>query len=120
MGVDNIKGYARQLGLILNFKTKAYKQTGGFISMANIYGREWDWQRFWNITAMISIALAIMNLLPIPGLDGGYVVFTLIEMITGRKVNEKVMEVATTIGLVLLLCLMVLVNGNDIFKLFKQ
>jgi regulator of sigma E protease len=120
MGVDNIKGYARQLGLILNFKTKAYKQTGGFISMANIYGKEWDWQRFWSITAMISIALAIMNLLPIPGLDGGYVVFTLIEMVTGRKVNEKVMEVATTIGLVLLLGLMVLVNGNDIFKLFKH
>lgn len=120
LGVDNIKGYARQLGLILDFKTKAYKQTGGFISMANIYGREWDWQRFWSITAMISIALAIMNLLPIPGLDGGYVVFTLIEMITGRKVNEKVMEVATTIGLVLLLCLMVLVNGNDIFKLLKH
>ncbi len=120
LGVDNIKGYARQLGLILNFKTKAYKQTGGFISMANIYGKEWDWQRFWSITAMISIALAIMNLLPIPGLDGGYVVFTLIEMITGRKVNEKVMEVATTIGLVLLLCLMVLVNGNDIFKLLKH
>jgi len=119
LGIDNIKGYWRQLGLILNFKNGAYKQTGGFISMANIYGKVWDWERFWSITAMISIALAIMNLLPIPGLDGGYVVFTLIEMITGRKVNEKVLEVATTIGLVLLLCLMLLVNGNDVFKLFK-
>jgi len=119
LGVESIKGYWRQLGLIVNFKNGAYKQTGGFISMANIYGKTWDWERFWSITAMISIALAIMNLLPIPGLDGGYVVFTMIEMITGRKVNEKVMEVATTIGLVLLLALMVLVNGNDIFKLFK-
>lgn len=119
LGVESIKGYWRQLGLIVNFKNGAYKKTGGFISIAKVYGTEWDWQRFWSITAMISIALAIMNLLPIPGLDGGYVVFTLIEMITGRKVNEKVLEVATTIGLVLLLILMVLVNGNDIFKLFK-
>lgn len=119
LGVESIKGYWKQLGLIVNFKNGAYKQTGGFISMANIYGKSWDWERFWSITAMISIALAIMNLLPIPGLDGGYVVFTLIEMVTGRKVNEKVMEIATTVGLVLLLALMVLVNGNDIFKLFK-
>jgi len=119
MGVNKIKSYWRQLGLIVNFKNKTYKQVGGFASMAKIYGTEWDWQRFWSITAFISIALAIMNLLPIPGLDGGYVVFTLIEMIIGRKVNEKVVEVATTIGLVLLLILMVLVNGHDIFKMFK-
>lgn len=119
MGVDQIKSYWRQLGFIAKFKNGAYKQVGGFASMAQIFGTEWDWFRFWNITAFISIALAIMNLLPIPGLDGGYVVFTLIEMITGRKVNEKVLEVATTIGLVLLLALMILVNGHDIFKLFK-
>lgn len=119
LGIETIKGYWRQLGLMLNFKNGAYKQTGGFISIAKIYGQEWDWLHFWNVTAFISIALAIMNLLPIPGLDGGYVVFTLIEMITGRKVNEKVLEIATTIGLVLLLALMVLVNGHDIFKLFK-
>jgi regulator of sigma E protease len=119
LGVKTIKDYWRQLGLIVNFKNGAYKQTGGFASMAKIYGTEWDWLHFWSITAFISIALAIMNLLPIPGLDGGYVVFTLIEMIIGRKVNEKVVEVATTIGLVLLLILMVLVNGNDILKMFK-
>jgi len=116
LGVETIKGYWRQLGLIVNFKNGAYKQTGGFISIAKIYGTEWDWLHFWSVTAFISIALAIMNLLPIPGLDGGYVLFTLIEMITGRKVNEKVLEVATTIGLVLLLGLMLLANGNDIFK----
>jgi regulator of sigma E protease len=119
LGIESIKGYWRQLGLIVHFKNGAYKQTGGFVSIAKIYGTEWDWLHFWNVTAFLSIALAIMNLLPIPGLDGGYVLFTLIEMITGRKVNEKVLEVATTIGLVILLALMVLVNGHDIFKLFK-
>ena len=119
LSVKKIQGYWRQLGLLVHVKNKAYKQTGGFVSIAKIYGTVWDWERFWNITAFLSIALAIMNLLPIPGLDGGYVVFTLIEMITGRKVNEKVLEIATTIGLVLLLALMVLVNGHDIFKLFK-
>lgn len=116
LGISTIKNYWRNLGLITDFKTGAYKQTGGFISMASIYGDVWDWHRFWNITAFISIALAIMNLLPIPGLDGGYVVFTLYEMITGRKVNEKVMEVLTTIGLVLLLLLMLAVNLNDVVK----
>jgi regulator of sigma E protease len=115
-GIATIKNYWRNLKLITDFKTGAYKQTGGFISMASIYSNAWDWHRFWNITAFISIALAIMNLLPIPGLDGGYVVFTLYEMITGRKVNEKVMEVLTTIGLVLLLLLMLAVNLNDIVK----
>jgi regulator of sigma E protease len=119
LGAEKIKDYWRQLGLIINFKNGTYKQVGGFASMASIYSTSWDWEGFWNITAFISIALAIMNLLPIPGLDGGYVVFTLIEMITGRKVNEKVMEVATTIGLVLLLILMVVVNGNDVLKMFK-
>jgi regulator of sigma E protease len=119
LGIETIQKYWRQLGLIVHFKNGAYKQTGGFASMAKIFGTEWDWLHFWSITAFISIALAIMNLLPIPGLDGGYVVFTLIEMIIGRKVNEKVVEVATTIGLVLLLILMVLVNGNDVLKMFK-
>jgi regulator of sigma E protease len=120
LGVETIKGYWRQLGLLVHFKNGAYKQTGGFVSIAKIYSKSWDWLHFWNVTAFISIALAIMNLLPIPGLDGGYVVFTLIEMVTGRKVNEKVLEIATTIGLVLLLTLMVLVNGHDIFKLFGK
>jgi regulator of sigma E protease len=119
MAMDKLNFYVQQFKLILNPKTGAYKGVGGFDSMRKIYAPEWDWQHFWTVTAFLSIVLAFMNLLPIPGLDGGYVVFTLIEMITGRKVNEKVMEVATTIGLVLLLALMVYANGMDIFRIFK-
>ncbi|MFA6057673.1 MAG: RIP metalloprotease RseP [Taibaiella sp.] len=120
MGVEQLNKYVRQFKLILNFKTGAYKGLGGFASMANVFPQYWNWEVFWSITAFLSIVLAFMNLLPIPGLDGGYVVFTLIEMITGRKVNEKVMEVATTIGLVLLLGLMLYANGMDIFRIFKK
>lgn len=120
MAAEQLNKYVRQFKLILDFKTKAYKGLGGFASMANIFPQEWNWEAFWTITAFLSIVLAFMNLLPIPGLDGGYVVFTLIEMITGRKVNEKVLEVATTIGLVLLLGLMLYANGMDIFRWFKK
>jgi regulator of sigma E protease len=118
MGVEQLNKYVRQFKLILNFKTGAYKGLGGFASMANVFPQTWNWEAFWTITAFLSIVLAFMNLLPIPGLDGGYVVFTLIEMITGRKVNEKVMEVATTIGLILLLGLMLYANGMDVFRGF--
>ncbi|WP_118975325.1 RIP metalloprotease RseP [Taibaiella koreensis] len=120
MAGEQLNKYIRQFRLILDFKTKAYKGLGGFASMANIFPQQWNWEAFWTITAFLSIVLAFMNLLPIPGLDGGYVLFTLIEMITGRKVNEKVLEVATTIGLVLLLGLMLYANGMDIFRIFKK
>jgi regulator of sigma E protease len=79
-----------------------------------------DWQDFLMLTAFVSIILAVMNLLPIPGLDGGYVIFLLFEMLSGKKVSDKVMERATTIGLVLLLGLMLYANGLDIFRLFQK
>lgn len=120
MGVEKVVSYAVQLKLMINPETGAYKGLGGFISIGKIYPPEWNWNHFWQVTAFLSLILAFMNLLPIPGLDGGYVLFTLIEMVTGRKVNEKVLEVATTIGLVLLLILMVYANGMDIFRLFKN
>ncbi len=120
MAMDKLNFYVQQFKLILNPSTGAYKGLGGFVTLTKIYPKDWDWHHFWSVTAFLSIVLAFMNLLPIPGLDGGYVVFTLIEMVTGRKVNEKVMEVATTIGLVLLLVLMVYANGMDIFRLFKD
>lgn len=120
MGIEKVKAYAVQLKLMINPQTGAYKGLGGFISIGKIYPPEWNWQHFWEVTAFLSLILAFMNLLPIPGLDGGYVLFTLIEIVTGRKVNEKVLEVATTIGLVLLLVLMVYANGMDIFRLFKN
>lgn len=120
MGKNKIADYLNQFKLIFNPKTGAYKGVGGFDAMRKIFPTDWNWYSFWQITAFISLALAVMNLLPIPGLDGGYVVFTLWEMITGRKPNEKFMEVVTTIGLILILLLMVVVNGNDILKYFRK
>ena len=78
-------------------------------------GTSWDWEHFWTITAFFSIILAFMNMLPIPALDGGHVLFTLIEMITGRKPSEKFLEYAQIAGMVILLALMLYANGNDWF-----
>jgi regulator of sigma E protease len=89
---------------------------GGFKAMGSIFSsHHWDWHSFWSITAFFSIVLAFMNLLPIPALDGGHVLFTLGEMITGRKPNEKFLEYAQIVGMVLLLGLMLYANGNDWF-----
>ncbi len=112
--------YVSQFKLLFTAKdVKLNDNLGGIASFAKIFPSTFDWQEFWMLTAFISIILAFMNLLPIPGLDGGYVIFLLWEIITGRKVNDKVMEVATTIGLVLLLGLMLYANGLDIFRAFK-
>jgi len=119
MAIDKLSFYAKQFKLIFNPKTGAYKGVGGFAAMTNIFPDYWDWYVFWSITAFLSIVLAFMNLLPIPGLDGGYVMFLLFEMISGRKVSDRVMEKATAVGLVLLLVLMVYANGMDIFRIFK-
>ena len=112
--------YARQFKLIFNPKTGAYKGVGGFGSMSKMFTAYWDWQEFWTRVAFLSIILAFMNLLPIPGLDGGYVLFLILEMISGRKVPDRVMEIANTVGLVMLLALMLYANGNDIFKAFRS
>ena len=107
--------YIEQFKLILRPETGAYKGIGGFKSMGSIFPSVWNWENFWGITAFFSIVLAFMNLLPIPALDGGHVLFTLIEMITGRKPNEKFLEYAQIVGMVLLLGLMLYANGNDLF-----
>jgi regulator of sigma E protease len=113
--------YVAQFKLLFTSKdVKLNDNLGGIASFAKIFPGEFNWLSFWDLTAFISIILAFMNLLPIPGLDGGYVIFLLWEMITGRKVNDKVMEVATTVGLVLLLGLMLYANGLDIFRAFKK
>src|SRR6202012_5745034 len=110
-----------QFKLIFTSKeVKASESLGGIISFGKIFPSEFDMEQFLKLTAFVSIILAFMNLLPIPGLDGGYVIFLLFEMISGKKVSEKVMERATTVGLVLLLTLMVYANGLDILKLFKK
>jgi regulator of sigma E protease len=111
--------YVKQLKKIFNPSTGAYKGLGGFISIGSIFPSEWSAQSFWEITALLSIILGFMNLLPIPALDGGHVVFTLWEMITGRKPGDKFLEYAQVVGFVLLITLLLFANGNDIFRLFK-
>lgn len=110
-------------GLKLLFTSPEIKVTeniGGLGSFANMFSPVFDWQEFLMLTAFVSIILAVMNLLPIPGLDGGYVIFLIFEMLSGRKVSDKVMEVANTVGLVLLLGLMLFANGMDVFRMFKS
>ncbi len=111
--------YIKQFKLIFSPETKAYKSLGGFITIGSIFSPVWDWERFWNLTAFLSIMLAFINLLPIPALDGGHVMFLLWEVITRRKPNEKFMEYAQTAGMILLLALMLFANGNDIIRLFQ-
>ena len=113
---EDLKFYVEQFKKMFTPKTGAYKGMGGFKGMAKAFVTpEWDWEHFWHITALLSIVLAFMNLLPIPALDGGHVLFTLIEMITGRKPSDKFLEYAQIVGFVLLLGLMVYANGNDWF-----
>jgi regulator of sigma E protease len=118
-GIETINDYLKQFKLIFSPKTKAYESLGGFIAIGNIFPGIWSWFSFWNMTAFLSIILGVMNLLPIPALDGGHVMFLLFEMITGRKPGDKFLEYAQIAGMVLLLTLVIYANGNDIFKLFK-
>ena len=94
-------------------------QLGGFGTIGNIFPAQWNWKRFWEMTAFLSIILGFMNVLPIPALDGGHVMFLLYEMVTGRKPNDKFMEYATMIGVFLLLGLVLYANGMDIFRAFS-
>ena len=112
--------YLKQLKLIFSPETKAYESLGGFISIGNIFPSVWDWHAFWSLTAFLSIILAVMNVLPIPALDGGHVLFLMYEIITGRKPSDKFLEYAQVAGMIILLSLLVFANGNDIFKLFKK
>ncbi len=118
MGIDKLTSYLKQFKLLFSAETKAYKSLGGFISIGNIFPGIWDWQAFWNLTAFLSIILAIMNVLPIPALDGGHVLFLLYEIVSGRKPGDKFMEYAQIGGMFLLLGLLILANANDIIKLF--
>ena len=115
-GADQLVGYGKQLKMIFNPETKAYKQVGGFAAIFNIFPSSWSWEVFWNITALLSIMLGVMNLLPIPALDGGHVIFLLFEIISGKKPSEKFLENAQMVGIVLLISLLLFANGNDIYK----
>ncbi len=109
-----LKDYITQFKYV--FTKKGATSVGGFIAIGNIFPATWSWEAFWSITAFLSIMLGFMNLLPIPALDGGHVVFTLWEMITGRKPSDKFLEYAQITGFVLLMGLLLLANGNDIYK----
>ena len=112
---DNAKGF----GKIFKGEVRADKALSGPIGIATLFGTEVDWIRFWSLVGMLSMALAFMNLLPIPALDGGHVLFLLVEMIQGKPLSEKFLEKAQMVGFFILLALMVFIFGNDIFKLFK-
>ena len=113
-GVETLAKYVKNMKLI--FTKEGVKQVGGFIAIGNIFPATWDWSAFWTMTAFLSIILAFMNILPIPALDGGHVLFILYEIITGRKPSDKFLEHAQIVGMVLLIGLLLLANGNDIVR----
>jgi len=115
-GVAQLTNYGKQLKAIFNPKTGAYKGVGGFAAIFNIFPTTWSWEIFWSITALLSIMLGVMNLLPIPALDGGHVLFLLYEMVSGKKPSDKFLENAQMVGFVLLISLLLFANGNDIYK----
>ena len=116
---ETIGGYIKDLKLVFTPSTEAYKSVGSFIAIGQIFPSTWDWYSFLNILALLSIMLGVMNLLPIPALDGGHMVFTVYEMITGRKPSDKFLYVTKIIGMILVFGLMFLAFGNDIGRLLK-
>ncbi len=116
---ETLQNYWLQLKLIFSGKVKASESVGSVFSIANMYSSKWDWQGTWGMTAFFSLVLALMNILPIPALDGGHALFTIFEMITGRKPSDKFIEYAQMVGMILLLGLMAYALGLDIFRMFK-
>jgi regulator of sigma E protease len=116
--ISTIDNYLKQLKILFNPEMKAYKSVGGFGTIANIFPPTWDWIKFWSLTAFLSIMLAVLNILPIPALDGGHVLFLMYEIITRRAPSDKFLEYAQMVGMFLLLGLLVFANGNDIYKFF--
>ena len=114
--MDVLKDYITQFKYV--FTQKGASQVGGFGAIGGLFPDTWDWVSFWQTTALISIILAFMNILPIPALDGGHVMFLLYEMISGRKPNDKFMEFAQMAGFFLLIALVLFANGNDIYRYF--
>ena len=118
LAIRKLSSYINQFKLILSPSTGAYKGLGGFGTIGSLFPGKWHWQSFWEMTAFLSLILAFMNVLPIPALDGGHVVFLLYEIVARKPAPEKVMEYAQMAGIILLLSLLVYANGNDILKLF--
>lgn len=118
-GFKGIGDYLKQLRLLFSPEVKAYESVGGFITIGSIFPSQWDWEIFWRLTAFLSIMLAILNVLPIPALDGGHVMFLFYEIIARRKPGDKFMEYAQIVGMILIFALLIYANGNDIIKLFN-
>jgi len=118
LGWETLKSYVKGIKLI--FTKEGSKQLGGFGAIGKMFPKTWDWQVFWMMTALLSVILAFMNILPIPALDGGYVLYLIYEMITGKKPSDKFLEYAQTAGMLLLLALLIYANGNDLFKAFLK
>lgn len=116
---ETITGYLQDLKMVFKPSTGAYKSVGSFISIGQVFPKTWDWYRFLSIVALLSIMLGVMNLIPIPGLDGGHILFTLFEIVTGRKPSDKFLMVMQMIGMALLIMLMILAFGNDISRLIR-
>ena len=119
-GLSFMGDWFKGIGKIFQGQVKAKDSLGGFISITKLFNTSWDWESFWRITGILSFILAIMNLLPIPALDGGHVMFLLWEVVTGKKPGDKFMEYATYVGFALVLCLLVFANGLDIMRLFGK
>jgi regulator of sigma E protease len=113
-GIKEIKNYLRQFKLIFNPEIKGHEKIGSFVAIGNMFAPIWDWQSFWTLTAFLSIILGVINILPIPALDGGHVMFVLYEIVSGRKPSDKFLEYAQIVGFVILLALMVYALRNDI------
>ena len=116
---SSIGDYLKDLRLVATPSTEAYKSVGSFIAIGQIFPSAWDWYSFLSIIALLSIMLGVMNLLPIPALDGGHILFTLYEMITGRKPSDNFLYITQIIGMILVFGLMILAFGNDIIRLFR-
>ncbi len=116
--MNKLGGYISQFALIFNSDNDLAGELGGFGAIGSMFPSVWDWRSFWSLTAFLSLMLAFMNLLPIPALDGGHVVFLLYEIVARKPAPDKVMEYAQGVGMILLLGLLVFANGNDLLKAF--
>lgn len=114
IGINTIKMYLGQFKYV--FSKEGAKSLGGFGAIGSLFPDKWQWTSFWNMTALLSIMLGVMNIIPIPALDGGHVMFLLYEVITGRKPSDKFLEYAQITGMILLIGLLIYANGNDIFR----